>query len=155
MGMYDHPPYYLSAYAIAVKHGFVGTEAEWLASLKGEKGDGGVTDADVVSLAPGSAASVTAEQTEQGAILHFGIPQGQPGAQGEIGPQGPQGPKGDKGDPGAQGESGPQGPQGPKGDKGDPGEAAVYEFLTAAEIEAFWEAGGSDSSLEDLSEVSF
>lgn len=40
MGMYDHPPYYLSAYAIAVKHGFVGTETQWLASLKGEKGDG-------------------------------------------------------------------------------------------------------------------
>lgn len=40
MGMYDHPPYYLSAYGLAVKHGFVGTEAQWLASLKGEKGDG-------------------------------------------------------------------------------------------------------------------
>lgn len=40
MGMYDHPPYYLSAYGIAVKHGFVGTETQWLASLKGEKGDG-------------------------------------------------------------------------------------------------------------------
>lgn len=40
MGMYDHPPYYLSAYGLAVKHGFVGTEAQWLKSLKGEKGDG-------------------------------------------------------------------------------------------------------------------
>ena len=88
MGMYDHPPYYLSAYAIAVKHGFVGTEAEWLESLKGEKGDPGITDADAVSLAPGSAATVTAEQTERGTILHFGIPQG---AQGEAGPQGEQG----------------------------------------------------------------
>ena len=36
MGLYDNPPYYLSAYAIAVKHGFTGTEEEWLASLKGE-----------------------------------------------------------------------------------------------------------------------
>ena len=27
--------YYYSAYAIAVKHGFVGTEEEWLASLIG------------------------------------------------------------------------------------------------------------------------
>lgn len=33
--------YYLTAYGIAVKHGFVGTEAEWLASLKGEQGDKG------------------------------------------------------------------------------------------------------------------
>ncbi|MDD4291666.1 MAG: trypsin-like peptidase domain-containing protein [Clostridia bacterium] len=31
----------LSAYEIAVENGFSGTEAEWLASLKGEKGDNG------------------------------------------------------------------------------------------------------------------
>ena len=30
--------YYLTAYGIAVKHGFYGTEEEWLESLKGEKG---------------------------------------------------------------------------------------------------------------------
>ena len=29
----DAPPYYLTAYGIAVKHGFTGTEEEWLASL--------------------------------------------------------------------------------------------------------------------------
>ena len=33
--------YYLSAYAIAVKHGFSGSEEDWIASLKGEKGDPG------------------------------------------------------------------------------------------------------------------
>lgn len=32
-----------SAYEIAVMHGFKGTEAEWLASLKGDKGDQGDT----------------------------------------------------------------------------------------------------------------
>ena len=37
----------IDAYDIAVKHGFNGTEEEWLASLKGEKGDKG--DAAVVS----------------------------------------------------------------------------------------------------------
>lgn len=31
--------YYLTAYGIAVKHGFKGTEEEWLKSLKGEKGE--------------------------------------------------------------------------------------------------------------------
>ena len=31
--------YYLSAYAIAVKYGFTGTEEQWLASLVGPKGD--------------------------------------------------------------------------------------------------------------------
>lgn len=33
--------YYLTAYGIAVKHGYVGTEEEWIASLKGQKGDKG------------------------------------------------------------------------------------------------------------------
>ena len=33
--------YYLSAYGIAVQHGYVGTEEDWLKSLKGEKGDQG------------------------------------------------------------------------------------------------------------------
>ena len=32
------PGSYLSAYAIAVKHGFPGTEHQWLQSLRGEKG---------------------------------------------------------------------------------------------------------------------
>ncbi len=36
MGMYDNPPYYLSAYGLAVLHGYEGTEEEWLASLQGE-----------------------------------------------------------------------------------------------------------------------
>ena len=36
---YSQPSYYLTAYGIAVKHGFRGTEEEWLESLKGERGD--------------------------------------------------------------------------------------------------------------------
>lgn len=41
-----------SAYQIAVNHGFEGTEEEWLASLKGEKGDAYVlTEADKVEIA--------------------------------------------------------------------------------------------------------
>jgi hypothetical protein len=32
-----------SAYQIAVQHGYEGTEEEWIASLKGEKGDPGFT----------------------------------------------------------------------------------------------------------------
>ena len=34
MGLWDNPPYYLTAYGIAVKHGFRGTEVDWLATLK-------------------------------------------------------------------------------------------------------------------------
>ena len=29
--------YYITAYGIAVKHGFAGTETEWLESLRGDK----------------------------------------------------------------------------------------------------------------------
>lgn len=38
---YQNPPYYISAYALACKQGFVGSLNDWLASLKGEKGDTG------------------------------------------------------------------------------------------------------------------
>ena len=37
----------LSAYQTAVANGYVGTEGEWLASLKGDKGDDAVTDAEL------------------------------------------------------------------------------------------------------------
>lgn len=38
--------YYISPYGIAVKHGFSGTEAEWLASLHGERGETGAAGRD-------------------------------------------------------------------------------------------------------------
>lgn len=45
----------IDAYAIAVKNGFEGTEAEWLASLKGENGKDGndyvITEADKTEIA--------------------------------------------------------------------------------------------------------
>ncbi len=40
-GVADQIRYYLTAYQIAVKLGFRGTEIEWIASLKGKKGDTG------------------------------------------------------------------------------------------------------------------
>ena len=128
----------LSAYQVAVQHGFEGTEDEWLISLKGEKGEKG-------------------DQGERG-------PQG---PQGQIGPQGPKGDTGSglniKGELDSesqlpqegvsgdawlisgnlyvyvgengnvesnpkwsnvgsiQGPAGPQGPVGPKGEQGEPG----------------------------------
>lgn len=62
----------LSAYQVAVQHGFEGTEDEWLISLKGEKGE-------------------TGPKGEPGA-------DGAPGIQG---PKGDPGQKGEKGDPGS------------------------------------------------------
>lgn len=88
-----------TAYQHALDNGFVGTEQEWLASLKGQKGDKG----------------------ERGDV-------GPQGEQGIQGPQGSQGPKGDKGEQGLQGIQGPKGEtglQGPKGEKGESGEQGL------------------------------
>ena len=63
-----------SAYALAVQLGYTGSEAAWIASLKGAKGDKGDTGA-----------------------------QGPRGATGATGPQGPQGPTGATGARGATG----------------------------------------------------
>lgn len=45
-----------SAYEIAVKNGFVGTEVEWLESLKGEKGETGANGVNGVDGADGASA---------------------------------------------------------------------------------------------------
>ena len=42
----------LSAYQIAVEQGFVGTEEEWLLSLKGDKGEDGTTDYNELENTP-------------------------------------------------------------------------------------------------------
>ena len=72
-----------SAYQSAVNGGFVGTEAEWVATIKGEKGD-------------------TGDQGIQGIQGETGL-KGDTGDQGIQGIQGVQGVKGDTGDQGIQG----------------------------------------------------
>ena len=107
-----------SAYDIAVEHGFVGTEEEWLESLRGPQGEKG-------------------EQGEQG-------PQGEKGEQGEQGEAGTPGTtpsitinedgywvingevtdvkaEGQDGEDGQDGASGPMGPSGTPGADGDRG----------------------------------
>ena len=73
-----------SAYQTAVDHGFIGTEEEWLASLKGDTGSQG-------------------PRGEQGAQGPQGI-QGEPGVQGEQGAAGPQGEQGIQGIQGPKGD---------------------------------------------------
>jgi len=115
------------AYELAITRGvFSGTFAQWLESLKGEKGDRGLD-----SSVPGP----IGEQGPQG-------PQGEPGPRG---PQGEEGPVGPPGPEGPQGNDGPMplhqvqngkirfelalGEWGPwidvTGPKGDPGETRV------------------------------
>ncbi len=136
--------YYLSAYAIAVAHGFEGTEEDWLESLKGAAGEQGtgldlrgmLDSADELPApeesTPGQAYLVGTEAENVLWIFDEAQNQYRPAGplRGETGPQGPkgdmgatgaQGPKGDTGNTGAQGPKGETGPQGPKGDTGATG----------------------------------
>ena len=106
----------LSAYQVAVQHGFEGTEAEWLISLKGEKGETGPKGDKGDTGEKGA----TGERGPQGLQGERGL-QGDRGEKGEQGIQGPVGPKGEQGEQGIQGIQGPQGEPGPQGPKGDAG----------------------------------
>lgn len=120
----------LSAYEIAVKYGFQGTEHEWLESLQGMPGKDGTLTFD----------ELTPEQLEK--------LRGPAGAEGPPGPQGIQGvkgDKGDKGDPGVQGIQGPQGPQGERGLQGVQGEQGEPGYTPKKGIDYFTE--------EDLAEL--
>ena len=105
--------YYYSAYGIAVKHGFKGTEEEWLASLRGPQGETG---------APFTYDMFTPEE-----LLALTGPQGPQGATGPTGATGPQGVQGNQGPQGLQGATGPQGPQGIQGPQGPQGVAVGVE----------------------------
>lgn len=48
---WEDPPYYLTAYGLAIKGGFRGSLEDWLASLKGEKGDKGDTGTNAYEYA--------------------------------------------------------------------------------------------------------
>lgn len=112
-----------SAYEVAVKNGFVGTEEEWLESLKGETGSMGPQGpkGDKGEIGPAGKDGKDGEQGPQGPAGPKGIqgPKGEPGKDGAQGPKGDVGPAGPKGD---TGEKGADGAKGEKGDKGDPGE---------------------------------
>lgn len=115
-----------SAYEVAVANGFVGTEAEWLASLEGEPGPTGPEG-------PAGPQGLTGPEG----------PQGPQGPAGDVGPQGPQGIQGDPGATGPQGATGPEGPQGPTGPEGaiGPEGDSAYEVAVAngyAGTEAEW-----------------
>lgn len=118
----------LSAYQVAVQHGFEGTEAEWLISLKGEKGETGPKGDKGDTGEKGA----TGERGPQGLQGERGL-QGVQGEKGEQGIQGPVGPKGEQGEQGIQGIQGPQGEPGEKGEKGDPGSDAS---VTKQNVEA-------------------
>ena len=120
VGVEKAGPQGLSAYQVAQKDGFVGTEQEWLASLKGEKGDIG----------------------EIGPI-------GPQGPQGERGLTGETGPKGDKGDVGETGATGQPGRDGTNGIDGISPTVSTSKSGTTTTIEITDKNGTHTATIND------
>lgn len=114
-----------SAYETAVQNGFVGTESQWLVSLRGLQGLQGPQGPQ--GTIGKSAYQVAVEAgftgTQADWLLAIRGPVGPQGPQGPAGPQGTQGLAGAAGPAGAQGPAGPTGLTGPAGPKGDTGNA--------------------------------
>jgi len=73
------------SYEIAVLNGFVGTESQWLASLKGDKGDTATVQIGTVSSVPfPGPPTVTNVGTNEDAILDFGLVTGEKGNTGDA-----------------------------------------------------------------------
>ena len=145
MGLYENPPYYISAYGLAVKRGFTGTLDEWLASLVGPTGPQGaglVFDGTYPTLEALQQAHPTGQPgdcykvgTDEEYVAYFWDPENQTweplqvmgptGPQGEIGPTGPTGPTGPQGATGPTGPAGPQGTVGQTGAQGPTGPAVT------------------------------
>lgn len=101
-----------SAYDIAVEHGFVGTEEEWLESLRGpqgeqgEKGDKGDKGEQGEAGTPGTTPSITINEDGywviNGEVTDVKA-EGEDGKDGQDGASGPMGPSGTPGTPGNRG----------------------------------------------------
>ena len=126
MYCYDNPPYFLTAYGIAVKNGFQGTEEEWLASLKGEKGDNVLWKGQYETLEDLETAHPSGGEGDCYLVgTHLYWWDAEAGAWSDAGSwQGPAGPAG------PQGVTGPEGPRGPKGDP------FTYADFTQEQLEA-------------------
>ena len=109
-----------SAYELAVKNGYDGTELEWLASLAGEVGADGES---AYELAVKNGYRGTEAEWLNSLI----------GASGKDGIDGEKGEKGDKGATGAKGDTGAQGEKGDKGDTGATGAEGKSAYKIAVE----------------------
>jgi hypothetical protein len=163
--------YYISAYGLAVKHGFQGNEEAWLASLKGNDGAQGrglsvlgiyptltelqeaVTDPEAGDgYAVGTADDNEIYVWDGTGWANIGTLRG---PQGETGPQGLQGGPGPKGDTGEAGPQGIQGPPGETGPKGDPGDAATVTVGTVTTGAAGTQAAVTNTGTQHAAVLNF
>lgn len=122
-----------SAYEIWLELGNEGSEEEFIASLKGPKGDTGPKGASGVPGSPGA--------------------KGDKGEPGNDGQDGLPGAKGDKGEPGADGATGAKGDKGDKGEPGTPG-AKGADGISVTAIEHIMNAGVLESVVYTMSDGS-
>lgn len=115
-----------SAYEVALQNGFTGTEADWLTSLKGQKGDTGAKG----------------ERGEKGEP-------GEKGERGEKGEAGETGEKGEKGDTGTPGKDGVNGTDGKDGADGFSPTVTVTETSTGATITATDKNGTTTAKIQN------
>lgn len=117
----------LSAYDIALQHGYYGSEDQWLNHLVGAKGEAGINgkDGDNGYSAYQLATNAGYVGTMSEWLRSLVGPKGEPGVAGQAGPIGPQGPAG------KDGRDGLNGAQGPKGDKGDDGKQGKSTYQVA------------------------
>lgn len=153
-----------SAYEIAKENGFNGTEAEWLASLKGATGAPGAPgkdgeDGKTPYVGDNGNWYIGADDTgkpsrgakgepgQDGVTPTFSIESvetGEPGTDADVTMTGDAPnhglkfviPRGDKGEPGSPGARGEPGSPGAKGDKGDPGATPNLTIGTVTTLDA-------------------
>ena len=167
----------LSAYQIAVNHGFTGSETEWLASLKGERGQQGERGpqgergSDGLNGNDGAAGAqgVPGKDGERGSdglsAYQIAVNHGFTGSEtewlaslkGERGQQGERGPQGERGSDGLNGNDGAAGAQGVPGKDGERGsdglsayQIAVNHGFTGSETEWLASLKGSNKAAETI-----
>ena len=133
-----------SAYQIAVDSGYIGTESEWLASLKGDRGEQGVKG-DKGDKGERGLKGDTGEQGLKGndgidgkSAYQIALDNGYVGSQAEWLAS----LKGNTGEQGIQGEKGEKGNKGDKGDKGESGYTPQkgIDYFTQSDIEEIEQA---------------
>ena len=169
-----------SAYQVAVNNGFVGTEAQWLASLVGPQGPQGIqgiqgpAGTDGVDGADGldgkTVLNGTVDPTTEGVDgdfyintttdTIFGPKAGGVWGSGTslVGPTGATGPQGPQGDPGPTGATGNTGPAGADGSKWYSGTGAPSSglgvngdfYLNDANGDVYSKSGGSWSVVDNI-----
>ena len=130
--------YYYSTYGIAVKHGFQGTEQEWLEM-----------ECSYVVKAKEEADRAWAaleKYPRVGVNGHWYVWDGSEYIDTDIGAVGLRGPKGDRGFPGADGVAGPMGPRGPQGEKGEKGDTGTAAVVESSGLWYFFVDNDSDSA---------